>query len=547
MRTRTKALLVAAGGLFALWVARGAYAARSVPSVPYETLTQFDGVELRRYPPAVLAETTAPDQRTAFGRLFRYIDGANEAREEVAMTAPVATRSTGTEVSMTAPVRTRGDETGVTMGFYLPEEYDAESAPVPTESGVRLVVEPERTVAVTGDCPLDRRPDGPLDGRRQGDPVGLDPSFGDLVLVDRLDDVLVGDGAVALGFERRAHRRRLDGPVGDAFLELEHTPPGGLTVLPVGRLDDLRTARVEPAAVRRVDRRRHVARELDPLAVVGRVGRRDARHQHLGVGVVRVREQLPRGRLLDDLAQVHDRHPVAHLPDDREVVADEQHRQVHLVGEPREEREDAGLDADVERAHRLVGDQQLRLDRQRAGDGDALALAAGELVGVPVEMLLAEADALDELAGPLPALGRGVADAVDAHGFDEGLLDGVAGVQRGERVLEDHLRVAPERPELAPGELREVLAAEVHRAAGQLEELEGRPRERALATAALADEPDGAAGPDSQVDAVDGADPSHLLVRPEASQESVALGEVLLHPLEAEHGLAARTAVGSGR
>ena len=149
MRTRTKALLAAAGGLFALWVARGAYAARSVPSVPYETLTRFDGVELRRYPPAVLAETTAPDQRTAFGRLFRYIDGANEAREEVAMTAPVATRSTGTEVSMTAPVRTRGDETGVTMGFYLPEEYDAESAPVPTESGVRLVVEPERTVAAT--------------------------------------------------------------------------------------------------------------------------------------------------------------------------------------------------------------------------------------------------------------------------------------------------------------------------------------------------------------------------------------------------------------
>lgn len=132
----------------AAWVARALYATRSTPEVPYETLDRFEGLELRRYPPTVLVETTAPDQGTAFARLFRYIDGANETRTEVSMTAPVATRSTGTDVAMTAPVRTRGDETGVTMAFYLPEEYDVETAPVPTDPDVELVVEPERTVAV---------------------------------------------------------------------------------------------------------------------------------------------------------------------------------------------------------------------------------------------------------------------------------------------------------------------------------------------------------------------------------------------------------------
>lgn len=147
MRTRTKALLVGVGVLLAAAVARGLAGRRSVPEVPYETLERLDGVELRRYPPSVAVETTAPDERVAFRRLARYIDGENEAGEDVAMTAPVASRSTGTDVAMTAPVRTRGDETGVTMAFYLPETYDADSAPVPTDPGVELVVEPERTVA----------------------------------------------------------------------------------------------------------------------------------------------------------------------------------------------------------------------------------------------------------------------------------------------------------------------------------------------------------------------------------------------------------------
>lgn len=147
--------------------------------MPYETVEGLDGIELRRYPRTVLVETTAPSRKAAFGRLYRYITGANEGSEEVAMTAPVATREVGTglamttsvrtggaAVAMTAPVRTRRnagmggkrgaggeadeDDGGVTMAFYLPSSYAPESAPVPTDPEVRLVVEPARTVAVRG-------------------------------------------------------------------------------------------------------------------------------------------------------------------------------------------------------------------------------------------------------------------------------------------------------------------------------------------------------------------------------------------------------------
>ena len=47
-----------------------------------------------------------------------------------------------------------------------------------------------------------------------------------------------------------------------------------------------------------------------------------------------------------------------------------------------EQVEDLRLDADVERRHRLVADDQARVEDERAGDRDALALAAGELVGL---------------------------------------------------------------------------------------------------------------------------------------------------------------------
>ncbi|UPV75982.1 heme-binding protein [Halorussus limi] len=161
MRTRTKALLAGAGGLLAAWAGWGAYVDRTTERVPSDTVAEFDGVELRRYPRLVLAETTAPDEDAAFDRLFRYISGENETGEEVSMTAPVATKGTtistatpsdrpaGEAISMTAPVRTTRDEGEVTMAFYLPADYDPGDAPIPTNPAVRLAVEPPRTIAVT--------------------------------------------------------------------------------------------------------------------------------------------------------------------------------------------------------------------------------------------------------------------------------------------------------------------------------------------------------------------------------------------------------------
>ena len=56
-----------------------------------------------------------------------------------------------------------------------------------------------------------------------------------------------------------------------------------------------------------------------------------------------------------------------------------------------------GLHADVEGADGLVADDQRRVEHQRAGDGDALALPAGELVRLALGgALRIDADLLEQ-------------------------------------------------------------------------------------------------------------------------------------------------------
>ena len=68
----------------------------------------------------------------------------------------------------------------------------------------------------------------------------------------------------------------------------------------------------------------------------------------------------------------------------RQVVGDEQVGQVELGLQVLHQVDDLGPDRHVEGRDRLVGDDEVGLDRQGAGDADALALAAGELVRVAV-------------------------------------------------------------------------------------------------------------------------------------------------------------------
>lgn len=151
---RKRTLLAGAlGSALAVAAAGTLYLRYETETVPYTTVAKVGDVELRRYPPALLAETVAPDSGEAFQRLFGYISGDNDDDARVSMTAPVEVDTVGASIPMTAPVELGSvteseDDASVRMAFYLPAGYDYESAPTPTDEDVHLVAVPARTLAV---------------------------------------------------------------------------------------------------------------------------------------------------------------------------------------------------------------------------------------------------------------------------------------------------------------------------------------------------------------------------------------------------------------
>ena len=97
--------------------------------------------EVRVYEPMVVAETIASGPRgraanTAFGPLFRFIDGGNADRQKIAMTAPV-TQEPAT-----------GDGRSWRVRFVMPAGYEQEGTPAPTNPDVNLHRLPAQRVAI---------------------------------------------------------------------------------------------------------------------------------------------------------------------------------------------------------------------------------------------------------------------------------------------------------------------------------------------------------------------------------------------------------------
>src|SRR5436305_625969 len=79
---------------------------------------------------------------------------------------------------------------------------------------------------------------------------------------------------------------------------------------------------------------------------------------------------------LDDLAEIHHRHPVRYVPHHRQVVRNEDVRQPEVTLQRLQQVHDLRTDRHIERGDGLVEDDQLRIQRERARDTDALPSTA---------------------------------------------------------------------------------------------------------------------------------------------------------------------------
>ena len=110
---------------------------------PYQVVASLgDSIEIRSYGPLEAVETVATGDEDAFGRLFRYITGANAGSRLIAMTAPV-TQIGGPLARVGGGSASNGP---MTMRFFLPKAVA--TAPPPKDPRVRIVMVPAKTIAV---------------------------------------------------------------------------------------------------------------------------------------------------------------------------------------------------------------------------------------------------------------------------------------------------------------------------------------------------------------------------------------------------------------
>ena len=179
----------------------------------------------------------------------------------------------------------------------------------------------------------------------------------------------------------------------------------------------------------------------------------------------RLAEDLLGRPVFDHVAGIHHEHVAAGLGDDSQIVRDQNDGRsqapLHLV----HQLDDLGLNRDVERGGRLVGDQDVGVAGQGHGDHDALPHPSGELMRVLAHPLLGERNA--HQPQHVDRLGQGVALIeleVQLYRLADLVADREDRIERGHRVLEDHRDVvAANLPHLGLALLQKILTAQLDR------------------------------------------------------------------------------------
>ena len=215
-------------------------------------------------------------------------------------------------------------------------------------------------------------------------------------------------------------------------------------------------------------------------------------------------EDLVDGAEFDEATDVHDGDASGELSDNGERVGDEQIGERELLLKLLEQGEDLCADRDVEGGDRFVGDNEPGAEDQRAGDTDALALSAGELVGIAPGGVGVEADGGEGFEDTLAAGCAIELGMMDGERLGDDGFDAEARVERGERVLKDHLHVAAESAEVSTAGGEEIATEEMDGAGVRLDEAREQAGESGLAGAGFADDGEGLARVEVEGDVVHG-------------------------------------------
>ena len=105
-----------------------------------------------------------------------------------------------------------------------------------------------------------------------------------------------------------------------------------------------------------------------------------------------VRNDFLRRPDFDGVTFPHHHNAMTDVFDDGEIVRDENHGDAPLALDVLQQVDDLRADGNVQCADGFIADKQARLDGERAGDADALTLAAAEFVRITINMLSKQPD-----------------------------------------------------------------------------------------------------------------------------------------------------------
>lgn len=123
----------------------------AVEKPDYSIVEKAGDMEIRDYPPLVLAEITVDGSlgdaaSKAFRPLANYIFDEERSAGKIDMTAPVIQQRE--KIAMTAPVTQQQDDSGRwTIAFIMPGEWTLEGLPAPKNPDIELRREPARRMA----------------------------------------------------------------------------------------------------------------------------------------------------------------------------------------------------------------------------------------------------------------------------------------------------------------------------------------------------------------------------------------------------------------
>jgi effector-binding domain-containing protein len=153
MKAKTRYGLIAAAATLFVCAGLSGTIMSNVEQPTYTVIQSFQEVEIRDYPPMIVAEVEVSGERKeaisiGFRQIADYIFGNNSPARKIPMTAPV-TQQAGEKVAMTAPVSQQAAGGIWKVRFVMPSGYTLETLPTPNTAAVKLIAVPaERFAAI---------------------------------------------------------------------------------------------------------------------------------------------------------------------------------------------------------------------------------------------------------------------------------------------------------------------------------------------------------------------------------------------------------------